>query len=141
MGSKHGVCVPELVELEEDQDCDEEHEGGVKLEVCRGWADVVDATENSFQCESSTQSIEDPNLFRYSCAFNLFLAFLKLESSDVDFQYEIETSNTIPNVAEDMPKICEFSIGEQTEEVVVTNILITTLYKGVLVVEDHLKCW
>ena len=42
LSSEGGVSMTELVELEEYQNSNEKHEGGVKLKVGRGWANVID---------------------------------------------------------------------------------------------------
>ena len=60
------ISVAELVDLEEDQDGDAVHEGGVELEVlCRG-ADVVTTTEDPLQDERCSHGVEYAVRLRYS---------------------------------------------------------------------------
>ena len=60
------IAVTELVHLQEHQYGDAVHEGRVKLEVLRGGADVIAATEDSLQGQGSPHGVEYSVALGYS---------------------------------------------------------------------------
>ena len=57
-------CTPELVDLDEGEDGGEVHEGGVKLEVLVGGADMVAGGEHALEDDANAHRVEDPEVLQ-----------------------------------------------------------------------------
>ena len=57
-------CTPELVDLDEGEDGGEIHEGGVKLEVLVGGANVVAGGEHTLEDDAHAHGIEDAEVLQ-----------------------------------------------------------------------------
>lgn len=109
MSIRSDVGMSELVDFEEDQDCNDVHERGVELEVHLGRTDVVTTAEDTFQSYGSSQCVEDAIVFRDASSFapvritialsQIFVVNFVSSLSDTTYDNEKDTTDDVSDVA------------------------------------------
>ena len=103
------IRVPELVDLDEDEDHHDVHHCGIKLQADVARADMEDGTEDSLHDHADPHGVEQAVLLGKSnppkmiCFCSVF--FRKKQGFQPDQYNEDHAIDDVPNVAYDMVKV------------------------------------